>query len=104
MTRSRNRKQALFQPAQQTKAAIDALNLKATDLVKTPIAAGVLGKHEVTLRAWRVDGRGPPYSKDPDPRGASVLYRVGDLWIWCERNTIDPGRLSVEADKATVSK
>jgi hypothetical protein len=87
----RSSKQDLLQRAQQTKAAIDAFHLKPTDLVKTPVAAGVLGKHEVTLRAWRVDGRGPPYIKDPD--GASVLYLVAGLWDWCARNTVDPANV-----------
>jgi hypothetical protein len=87
----RNRSEAFLKLAQLTKTYIDSLNLKESDLVKTPVAAGVLGKHEVTLRAWRVDGRGPPFIKDP--AGATVLYRVADLWNWCERNTIDPATL-----------
>jgi hypothetical protein len=98
----RNRNQDPLHRAQLTKAAIDAFNLKPTDLVKTPVAAGVLGKHEVTLRAWRVDGRGPPYIKDPD--GVSVLYRVADLWVWCDRNTVDPAKLSPEHGEAMASK
>jgi len=94
MKHRRNRKQELLKRAQQTKAYVDSLNLKSTDLVKTPIAAGVLGKHEVTLRSWRVDGRGPPYIKDPD--GAAVLYSVGALWAYAERNTHDPATFSPE--------
>lgn len=90
----RNRKQELLKLAQLTKTYIDSLNLKESDLVKTPIAAGVLGKHEVTLRAWRVEGRGPPFSKDPD--GASVLYRVGALWAYAQKHTVDPSTLSPE--------
>ena len=97
----RNHKQDPFQRAQQTKAAIDALNLKPTDLVKTRVAAGVLGLHEVTLRAWRVDGRGPPYIKDPD--GASVLYLVAGLWGWCDRNTVDPANVRRDGDDAPQS-
>ena len=89
-----NRKQELLKLAQLKKTYIDSLNLKESDLVKTPIAAGVLGKHEVTLRAWRVDGRGPPFIKSPD--GAAVLYRVGDLWDWRKRNTVDPATLTPE--------
>jgi hypothetical protein len=92
--RRRNRKQELLKLAQLTKTYIDSLNLKESDLVKTPIAAGVLGRHDVTLRAWRVDGRGPPYIKDP--AGASVLYRVGALWAYAERNTHDPSTFSSE--------
>ena len=95
MVHRRNRKQELLKLAHLTKTYIDSLNLKESDLVKTPIAAGVLGKHEVTLRAWRVDGRGPPFIKDPD--GASVLYRVADLWSWCKRNTVDPVTLVSKA-------
>jgi hypothetical protein len=84
----RNRNQDTLHRAQLTKAAIDAFNLKPTDLVKTPVAAGVLGKHEVTLRAWRCAHRGPPFFRDPD--GVSVLYRVADLWNWCDRCTVEP--------------
>jgi hypothetical protein len=91
----RTRNQELLKLAQSTKTYIDSLNLKESDLVKTPIAAGVLGKHEVTLRARRADGRGPPFIKDPD--GASVLYRVADLWSWCKRNTVDPLTLITKA-------
>jgi hypothetical protein len=90
----RNRKQELLKLAQSTKTYIDSLNLKESDLVITAIAAGVLGKHEVTLRAWRSDGRGPPYSQERD--GAAVLYRVGDLWNWCKRNIVDPAMRTPE--------
>jgi hypothetical protein len=89
----RNRKEELLKLAQSTKTYIDSLNLKDSDLVITAIAAGVLGKHEVTLRAWRSDGRGPPYSQERD--GAAVLYRVGDLWNWCKRNVVDPAMGSI---------
>ncbi len=94
MVRRRNRKQEILERRQVTKSQLDALNLKATDRVKTPVASAVLDKHEVTLRTWRSEGRGPPYFKDPD--GKSVLYKVGDLWAWTERNTIDPASLSSE--------
>jgi hypothetical protein len=91
----RNRKQELLQRAQFTKAHVDSLNLKGTDRVTTPVAAAVLCKHEVTLRAWRsAEGRGPPFFKDPT--GKSVLYKVQDLWDWTEKNTVDPAKLSPE--------
>jgi hypothetical protein len=97
----RNRKQELFdhkeallQRTQFTKAHVDALNLKGTDRVTTPVAAAVLCKHEVTLRTWRSEGRGPPYFKNPN--GTSVLYKVQDLWDWTEKNTVDPASLSPE--------
>jgi hypothetical protein len=83
----RNRKQELLKLAQLTKTYIDSLNLKDSDLVVTTIAAGILEKHEVTLRTWRSDRRGPPYSQERN--GAAVLYRVGDLWNWCKRNIVD---------------
>ena len=101
MKQRRNRKQDPLQRAQQTKAAIDAFNLKPTDLVKTPVAAGVLGKHEVTLRAWRCAHRGPPFFRDPD--GVSVLYRVADLWNWCDRSTVDPANVRNDGDDAPQS-
>ena len=90
----RNRKEELRKLVQSTKTYIDSLNLKESDLVTTAIAAGVLGKHEVTLRAWRSDGRGPPYSQERD--GAAVLYCVGDLWSWYKRNAVDPALRSPE--------
>jgi hypothetical protein len=94
MARRRNRKQEIIERRQFTKAQTDALNLKGTDRVTTPVAAAVLCKHEVTLRTWRSEGRGPPHFKDPD--GKSVLYKVQDLWDWTERNTVDPASLSSE--------
>jgi hypothetical protein len=90
----RNRKQELLQRAQSTKANVDALNLKGTDRVTTPVAAAVLCKHEVTLRTWRGDGRGPAFFKDPT--GKSVLYKVQDLWDWTEKHTFDPTSLTFE--------
>lgn len=86
----------LIHREQHDKAYVDALNLKPTDLVKTRVAAAVLGLHEVTLRAMRCEDppRGPPWTKDPDSgvRGA-VRYCVGDLWAYAKRNTIDPSKL-----------
>ena len=84
----RNRKEELLKTAQSRKTYIDSLNLKESDLVITAIAAHVLGKNEVTLRAWRSNGRGPAYSQERD--GAAVLYRIGDLWSWCKRNIVEP--------------
>lgn len=94
MVHRRNRKQEILEKRQFTKAHTDALNLKGTDRVTTPVAAAVLCKHEVTLRTWRGDGRGPPFFKDPT--GKSVLYKVQDLWNWTENNTVDPASLSPE--------
>lgn len=93
MISTHNRRQTIQHRHQQNKAALDALNLKSTDLVKTAIAAAILGKHEVTLRAWRVEGRGPPYFKDPD--GTSVLYRIGALWAYAQKHTVDPTKTGV---------
>jgi hypothetical protein len=89
MRQRRNRKQDLLQRAQLAKANLDAFNLKPTDRVTTLVAAAVLCKHEVTLRAWRsAEGRGPRFFKDPT--GKSVLYKVQDLWDWTEKHTVDP--------------
>jgi hypothetical protein len=94
MVHRRNRKQELLQRQQFEKANVDALNLKGTDRVRTPVAAAVLCKHEVTLRTWRCEGRGPAHFKDPD--GKSVLYKVQDLWDWTERSTVDPASMTPE--------
>jgi hypothetical protein len=88
MAHRRNRNHELIERRQVTKSQLDALNLKATDRVTTEVAAGLLCKHPVTLRTWRCEGRGPPHFKDPE--GKSVLYKVGDLWAWTEKNTVDP--------------
>jgi hypothetical protein len=72
------------------KGPVDAQNYNANDLVKEPIAAVLMGRHRVTLRAWRRQGRGCAYVKDA---GGNILYRVGDIWEWAKANTIDPAKL-----------
>jgi hypothetical protein len=63
-------------------------NYNANDLVTPQVAATILKKHLVTLAVWRREGRGPAFIRGLDVR--AVLYRVGDLWDWAQRNTIDP--------------
>jgi hypothetical protein len=62
----------------------------ANDLVKPQVAAIILKKHLVTLAVWRREARGPAYIRGADVR--AVLYRVGDLWDWAQRNTVDPSK------------
>jgi hypothetical protein len=88
MKARRDRQQEFMQRTQSTKNFVDSLNLKGTDRVTDRVAAAVLNKHPVTLRAWRHDDRGPPFWKDPT--GTSVLYKIQDLWDWTEKNTVDP--------------
>ena len=93
----------LLHREQITKTAVDALNLKATDLVNSRVAAAMLGLHEVTVRAMRSDDppRGPPYIKDLSSglRGP-VRYLVGDLWAYAKRHTIDPEKLREQGGMA----
>jgi hypothetical protein len=70
----------------------DPTDLKATDLVTPSVAAGILKKHLVTLAVWRRQRRGPAFVQGDDVR--AVLYRVGALWEWAARNTIDPSKAS----------
>jgi hypothetical protein len=60
----------------------------ANDLVTPQVAANILKKHLVTLAVWRREARGPAYIRGLDVR--AVLYRVGDLWDWAQRNTVYP--------------
>jgi predicted DNA-binding transcriptional regulator AlpA len=55
-------------------------------LVDTRQAAAILGKHAAVLADWRHQGRGPRYVK----MGKSVRYRLDELDLWVEANTIDP--------------
>ncbi len=41
--------------------------------------AAILGVKRSTLHRWRVDGKGPSYSK---PSSGSVLYREEDVVAW----------------------
>jgi hypothetical protein len=67
-------------------------NFNANDLVKPQVAATILKKHLVTLAVWRREARGPAFIRGLDVR--AVLYRVGDLWDWAQRNTVDPSKLT----------
>lgn len=60
------------------------------DTVTTPVAAGELGKHPVTLAIWRKRGVGPAYSRSTETR--CVLYRVGDLRAWVAKDRIVPNK------------
>jgi hypothetical protein len=50
-------------------------------------AAGVMGLKVATLRAWRRQGKGPPYLK----LGRSVRYDPVDLTYWFIAGKIQPG-------------
>lgn len=77
------------------KSYFEAQNYKANDLVKEPVAAVLMGRHRVTLRVWRRQGRGCAYVKDS---AGNILYRVGDIWDWAKANTIDPAKLTGSAE------
>lgn len=50
--------------------------------VSSATAAAVLGITPSRLRAWRAEGRGPPYSG----RGGRCWYAVSDLAAWLDRD------------------
>ena len=56
---------------------IDCLN--QDKLLTTIEAAELLGHAPVTLRAWRVNGTGPPWIKTTR---VAVRYRMGALAAW----------------------
>ena len=51
----------------------------------SPDAAKALGIAPYTLRQWRMEGKGPPYSKGAGRQGR-VYYRVADLEAWEDAN------------------
>jgi len=53
----------------------------ATQVLTGPQAAELLGVQEQTLRAWRVQGRGPKYIRYGGPRGR-VRYAPQDVDDW----------------------
>jgi len=53
--------------------------------VRAKEAAKFLGVAEATLADWRVKGEGPQFVKN-GPR--QVLYRVGDLRVWVDKNVV----------------
>jgi predicted DNA-binding transcriptional regulator AlpA len=59
---------------------------KPNDLMKTPEAAAVLGKHPSELSDWRHQGRGPAYVK----MGRSVRYRPSDIAEFIASNVVEP--------------
>jgi hypothetical protein len=83
-------------PLQLTNADGAATKYTANDLVGTNPAAVLVDKHPVTLAIWRKEDppRGPPFIKDPKVR--TYLYRVGDLWEYARRHTVDPANLTPE--------
>jgi predicted DNA-binding transcriptional regulator AlpA len=56
------------------------------ELLKTPEAARVLGKHPQELSDWRHQGRGPAYVK----MGRSVRYRRTDIAAFIASNIVEP--------------
>ena len=56
------------------------------ELLKTPEAAQVLGKHPQELSDWRHQGRGPAYVK----MGRSVRYRPSDIAEFIDSNIVEP--------------
>ena len=64
----------------------------ANDLVRPQVAANILKKSLITLAVWRREARGPAFIRGSDVR--AILYRVGDLWDWAQRNTVDPSKFT----------
>lgn len=71
----------------------------SSKLIKTPVAAEILGLSAAKLERFRCDGGGPAYVK----LGRMVRYRSADLQDWVERNlTHNQSDKSQEA-KASLS-
>jgi excisionase family DNA binding protein len=60
------------------------MTTKMEPLLNTPEAAILLGVAEITLRKWRISGKGPRFVRC----GASIRYRRTDLEDWILRNSV----------------
>jgi len=64
-------------------------------LLLTPQAAPLLGIRAQTLRAWRVQGKGPSFVKLSFKKRGRIAYDVREIERWRQRNTrtstCDPG-------------
>lgn len=63
--------------------------MQPDDLLTTADVAQRLDVHEVTVRKWRCDGTGPPYTR----LGGCVRYLRRDVEAWIEEN-VYPCRIS----------
>lgn len=57
------------------------------NLISTKQTAAALGVKLQTLRAWRMQGRGPRYVRLGDNRLGRVAYRPEDIAAWIEEHT-----------------
>lgn len=61
--------------------------MPSTTLMTPKEVAELIGCHEVTLRRWRLEGKGPPFIQIV----GTVKYRKEDIEEWLEKNTTRPG-------------
>jgi Helix-turn-helix domain len=55
-------------------------------LLTTNESAPVVGAEPITLKKWRVRGRGPAYIK----LGGKIRYKLADLLAFIEKGRVDP--------------
>lgn len=60
-----------------------------TDMLTTPQAAKLIGRSAVSLRRWRMEGRGPEYVK---VNASVVLYDRKDVEAWCREHLPVPDK------------
>lgn len=58
-----------------------------TALLRTAVAATLLGLRPQTLRKWRLVGRGPRYVRLGESCFARVTYRLADIQDWLAERT-----------------
>lgn len=58
----------------------------STASVESKVVAPMIGVKELTLKAWRRKGIGPPYVRF----GNRVRYRISDVEAWLTANTVTP--------------
>lgn len=56
-------------------------------LLDSKEVAAVLGVRVQTIRAWRVRGGGPRFTRLGRGRGCRIVYDLAEVQRWLERNT-----------------
>jgi hypothetical protein len=62
------------------------MNTATALYVKDTQAAEIIGAKPQTLRNWRSQSKGPPYTKV----GRSVRYAINDLLAYMEQRRVEP--------------